>query len=110
MPWLEESTMDLRRQFVQDVQSGAAPATELCQAYGISRKTGYRWLTRFETGGVAARGDQSRRPRTSPHATIRAGAGPARGPGSSSDLGPAQAALPRSPAAAATTNGCHLCP
>lgn len=42
MPWQEESTMELRRQFVQDVQSGATPVTELWAAYGISRKTGYR--------------------------------------------------------------------
>ena len=44
MPWQEESTMELRRQFIQDVQSGATPITEFCVAYGISRKTGYKWL------------------------------------------------------------------
>ena len=69
MPWPEESTMDLRRQFVQDVQSGIAPMTELCAAYQISRKTGYKWLTRFEAGGLPALADQSRRPQTSPTAT-----------------------------------------
>lgn len=69
MPWQEESTMELRRQFIQDVQSGATPITELCVAYGISRKTGYKWLTRYEAGGLTALGDQSRQPRTSPTAT-----------------------------------------
>jgi putative transposase len=69
MPWPEESTMDLRRQFIQDIQSGAAPMTELCAAYQISRKTGYKWLTRFDDGGLAALVDRSRRPRTSPAAT-----------------------------------------
>jgi transposase InsO family protein len=69
MPWQEESTMQLRRQFVQDVHSGATPITELCAAYGISRKTGYKWLTRFEAEGAAGLGDRSRRPHTSPHAT-----------------------------------------
>jgi putative transposase len=69
MPWQEESAMQLRRQFVQDVQSGATPVTELCAAYGISRKTGYKWLARFDTDGAAALEDQSRRPHTSPHAT-----------------------------------------
>jgi len=54
MPWQEESTMQLRRQFVQDVQSGATPITELCTAYGISRKTGYKWLARFDADGAAA--------------------------------------------------------
>ena len=28
MPWQEESSMDLRRQFIQDVQRGVAPITE----------------------------------------------------------------------------------
>lgn len=54
MPWQEESTMQLRRQFIQDVHSGASPLTELCLAYGISRKTGYKWLARYEAGGLAA--------------------------------------------------------
>jgi transposase InsO family protein len=69
MPWQEESTMELRRQFIQDVQSGATPVTELCTAYQISRKTGYKWLGRYEAGGLPALGDQSRRPRTFPTAT-----------------------------------------
>ena len=40
---------------------------ELCLEYGISRKTGYKWLNRFEAGGLVGLGDQSRRPRS--HAT-----------------------------------------
>jgi len=62
MPWQEESTMELRRQFIQDVHSGATPVTDLCTAYQISRKTAYKWLARYETGGLAALGDRSRRP------------------------------------------------
>jgi transposase InsO family protein len=69
MPWQEESTMELRRQFIQDVHSGATPVTELCVAYQISRKTAYKWLTRYEAGGLPALGDRSRRPHTSPTAT-----------------------------------------
>ena len=68
MPWQEESTMELRRQFIQDVQSGATPITELCVAYGISRKTGYKFLARYDTLGSAGLADQSRRPHRSPAA------------------------------------------
>lgn len=68
MPWPEESTMDLRRQFVRDAQRGLATVTELCAAYQISRKTGYKWLDRYDAGGLSALADQSRRPRTTPHA------------------------------------------
>lgn len=69
MPWPEESLMELRRQFIQDVHSGTTPMTELCAAYGISRKTGYKWLDRYEAGGLPALADRSRRPQTSPTAT-----------------------------------------
>lgn len=69
MPWQEESTMQLRRQLIQDVRSGATPLTELAAAYGISRKTAYKWLARYEAGGASALADQSRRPATSPTAT-----------------------------------------
>jgi transposase InsO family protein len=72
MPWHPESTMQLRRQFVQDIRSGTAPVTELCRAYGISRATGYKWLRRYEAGGLAALADQSRRPHTSPTAVLPA--------------------------------------
>src|SRR5689334_11494905 len=68
MPWHEESPMSLRRQFVQDARRGTTSITELCAAYGISRKTGYKWLARYDTGGGPALADQSRRPHTSPRA------------------------------------------
>jgi len=65
----EESTMQPCRQFIQDVQSGATPITELCRAYGISRKTGYKCHARYEAGGLPALTDRSRRPQHSPTAT-----------------------------------------
>jgi len=42
--------------------------TELCATYGISRKTGYKWLARAAAGGRAALADRSRRPHASPQA------------------------------------------
>lgn len=46
-------------------QSGVA-MKELCRRFGISRKTGYKWLQRYRAGGAAALQDRSRRPRCSP--------------------------------------------
>jgi hypothetical protein len=42
----------------------------LCRAYGISRQTGYKWLSRYLAahGRVEALADRSRRPHTSPDA------------------------------------------
>lgn len=39
---------------------------ELCREYGISRKTGYKWLARFEETGIDGLVDESRRPLRSP--------------------------------------------
>ena len=44
MPWQEVVTVELRQQFVQDALRRVVPVTELCAAYGISRKTGYKFL------------------------------------------------------------------
>ena len=60
--------MELRQQFVHDALRRVVPVTELCAAYGISRKTGYKFLARYDTLGAAGLADQSRRPHRSPTA------------------------------------------
>ena len=58
--------MEQRKEFLEAAMRGEHSFTELCRRYGISRKTGYKWLERYESGGVLALHDLSRRPRTSP--------------------------------------------
>lgn len=69
MPWLETSPMDQRLAFVFDHQRGLYTMTDLCARYGISRKSGYKWLTRFGEDGRRGLRDRSRAPRTCPHQT-----------------------------------------
>ena len=69
MPWRERSPVDLRVQFIGEYQTELWSMTELAEQYGISRKTAYKWVTRYEHGGAAALLDQSRRPWTQPSAT-----------------------------------------
>ena len=69
MPWLETSPMEQRVDFVREFESGLFTMTELAAQYGISRKTGYKWLTRHDTEGVLGLQDRSRRPHHSPQAT-----------------------------------------
>jgi len=69
MPWQELSPVNLRMRFVTDWDRGCWSMTDLCAEYGISRKTGYKWLDRYADGGPAGLYDQSRRPAHSPHAT-----------------------------------------
>lgn len=66
MPWQEQTLMSLRRDFVQLARADDANVAELCRRFGISRKTGYKWITRFTAGGEQALDDQSRRPHRSP--------------------------------------------
>ena len=61
--------MNLRMHFVTDWQTGRWTMTALCADYQISRKTGYKWLERHATSGLAGLHDRSSRPHHSPAAT-----------------------------------------
>jgi putative transposase len=69
MPWRERSPVDLRAQFIREYLEGFCSVTDLCRDYGISRKTGYKWVARHETGGLMGLVDQSRRPHHCPRVT-----------------------------------------
>src|SRR3989441_6112330 len=69
MPWLERSLMDVRLRFVQDVHRPGWSIAEVCRRYQVSRKTGYKWLERYEKAGPAGLVDRSHRPYSCPHAT-----------------------------------------
>jgi transposase InsO family protein len=58
--------MSQRYEFVVLAAHRSVAFTELCRRFGISRKTGYKWLARYQAGGGEALGDRSRRPRSSP--------------------------------------------
>jgi transposase InsO family protein len=61
MPWKESSVMDERMRFVIRLKDGES-MTLLCREFGISRKTGYKILERFEHCGVEGLSDRARRP------------------------------------------------
>jgi putative transposase len=67
MPWLETAPMEQRERFIRDHRLDLYTMTELSARYGISRKTGYKWLDRFDRGGREGLGDRSRAPRRCPH-------------------------------------------
>jgi transposase InsO family protein len=69
MPWRETSPMEQRLDFVREFATELFTMTELAAQYGISRKTGYKWLERYEADGVDGLQDRSRRPHHSPQAT-----------------------------------------
>jgi len=66
MPWKESSRMSQRQEFVMLASTPDANVSRLCARFGISRKTGYKWRSRFQAGNIPALVDQSRRPHHSP--------------------------------------------
>jgi transposase len=67
MPWMEPRPVEQRTQFIDDVHEGFYTMTARCARYGISRKTGYKWLERFTADGRRGLADRSRAPHTCPH-------------------------------------------
>lgn len=70
MPWKEMSPVDQRAGFIEARLSGRyGSMSELCEAFGVSRKTGYKWWKRFEEGGLRGLEDRSRRWHEHPNCT-----------------------------------------
>ena len=61
MPWRETSVMEERLRFVARLLEGEG-MSEVCRAFGISRKTGYKIFNRYKDDGLEALTDRSRRP------------------------------------------------
>ena len=60
MPWNETSPMNERIKFIAAFLEGNENFTELCERFGISRKQGYKWRERYESGGLDGMKDRSR--------------------------------------------------
>lgn len=66
MPWKDTTIVSLRLEFVTLALKEDANLSQLCKRFGISRKTGYKWLERFLEEGPTGLLDRSRRPHYSP--------------------------------------------
>lgn len=72
MPWGAVTVEDSRFSLVSRILAKEASTAELALAIGVSRKTAYKWRSRFVEGGKAALTDQSRARHTQPHAVTQA--------------------------------------
>ena len=67
MPWLETDAMSQRIRFVRLVMGEGVSVREASRRFGVSAKTGHKWLARFRASfEVACLADRSRRPHQSP--------------------------------------------
>ncbi len=62
MPWKKVEPVKQRKEFVLRAME-TSNFRELCQEYGISPKTGYKWRERFLKYGLAGMNELSRRPK-----------------------------------------------
>ena len=60
MPWKEVTAVNERMQFVARLKAGER-MSDLCQEFGISRKTGYKFEKRYDEHGPNGLYDFSRR-------------------------------------------------
>lgn len=67
MPWRTTDLVNIRREFIDQALSGRHGITELCIAFGVSEKTGHKWLARFRKEGLPGLFDRPHVPHTLPH-------------------------------------------
>jgi len=66
MPWKERSVMSQRTEFVEAALRENANIRALCRDYGITPRTGYKWIQRYKEQGEAGLYERSRCPKHSP--------------------------------------------
>jgi putative transposase len=62
MSWALRTKMDERLQFISEHLAGEWPFSLLCERYGISRPTGYKWVDRYRQEGIGGLSDRSSAP------------------------------------------------
>ena len=72
MPWKENCAMDQRLRFIGLDLTGEFSMTELCEAFSISRKTGYKWRERYAAFGAEGLVERSHAPKRPAHVTPQA--------------------------------------
>ena len=67
MPWKVSGVQEERFRLVDEWNSGDWNMAELCRFYGVTRKTGYKWVERYERWGMEGLRDGSRAPHDHPN-------------------------------------------
>lgn len=68
MPWKQTCPMDEKIKFVAAVNTHQSSFAEVCREFGISRKSGYVLMRRYEQAGLRGLLARSRAPHTHPNA------------------------------------------
>lgn len=68
MPWKGTDVMDLKTELIGQWLKNEYTISELVRGYGLSRKTVYKWVRRYQADGPAGLAARSSAPRHCPHA------------------------------------------
>ena len=69
MPWKTATVPTERARFVLEAELSFYSFSELCRRYGITRRTGHKWVERYQEEGLSGLEDRSHRPHSCPHLT-----------------------------------------
>jgi transposase InsO family protein len=69
MPWKELTLMSQKEDFIKQALEKKIPFRHLCNEFGISTVTGYKWFNRYKQEGLDGLNERSRAPRFSPNQT-----------------------------------------
>lgn len=70
MGWKETCAMEERFKFIEEYRGEDWSFAELCRRYGVSRKTGYKWVERYRASGLEGLRDRSRAPHHHPNEVV----------------------------------------
>src|SRR5262245_10530961 len=70
MGWKVACVMEERFRFIEEWKRKDEGMAELCRRYGVSRQTGYKWIERYEQGGIEELADRSRAPHSHPNEVV----------------------------------------
>ena len=62
LPWNEESIVSQRLRLIEQLLLPNANVSEVCKSFNISRKSAYKWLSRYNSGGITSLTDRSKAP------------------------------------------------
>jgi putative transposase len=71
MTWRVTKVEEQRKEFISKTTNNEFSITDLCREFRISRKTGHKWIKRFNSLGEKGLLNQSRRPVSQPRKTIK---------------------------------------
>jgi transposase InsO family protein len=69
MPWKVRTPMSEKKELIALAGSGQNNIAALCRRFGISRKTAYKWINRYEAEGESGLVEKPRIPNRSPNQT-----------------------------------------